>query len=265
MPTIRTHFIVYLMSILSVVSSNAIAETTVQTEQAAQIEQLQEELTQLKKQVVILNRNQQGIAKHIGITKNANKQPLLPINNSARLGKADAKVVLVEFTDLHCPFCKRFNEQIMPALMDKYIDTGKVQFIGKSYPIVSLHKNAYTAALALECARAQEPANQKKYSTAKSWLFTKGKKFTSQEFLSFTNDLNLKSDEFEKCVVSEDTKQLIQNDLALVKEIGLKSTPSFAVGLLEEGNVAQWKTFSGAKTIEQFSQAIDDYLLKVTK
>ena len=41
------------------------------------------------------------------------------------MGKSDAKVAIVEFTDYQCPFCQRHSEQTLPKLKENYIDTGK--------------------------------------------------------------------------------------------------------------------------------------------
>lgn len=51
------------------------------------------------------------------------------------LGKSDAPLTMVEFTDFECPFCKRFHETTFPALKKSYIDTGKLKFISRNMPL----------------------------------------------------------------------------------------------------------------------------------
>lgn len=53
-----------------------------------------------------------------------------------RLGKADAPVTLVEFADLKCPFCADFSNDVLPALIDRYVKTGKLQIVFKPQTIV---------------------------------------------------------------------------------------------------------------------------------
>ena len=70
---------------------------------------------------------------------------------SRRLGRADAPVVIVEFSDLQCPYCRRFDQQTLPWLRKEYIDTGKVRFESRDYPL-EFHAQAVAAALLARCA-----------------------------------------------------------------------------------------------------------------
>lgn len=51
------------------------------------------------------------------------------------LGNADAPVTIVQYASLTCPFCKRFHAEVYPALKRDYIDTGKVRYILRDFPI----------------------------------------------------------------------------------------------------------------------------------
>mgnify|MGYP000701734159 CR=1 FL=1 len=224
------------------------------TEKSKEIEQLEAEVSELKAQFVKLNRNQKAIAEHIGLAGKP-KQPKLVLEDSAIIGNKDAKVALVEFTDLHCPFCKKFHDETLPLIKEKYIDTNQVLFVGKHFPIPSLHPNAGQASILLECARKEVD-----YSTAKAWLFNKGRALNGDSVDELVAELSLSKEEFMDCLAASETSAAINQDIALAKSIGIKSTPSFAVGTIENGEVVNWKTFSGAKSIEQFSEAIDIYL-----
>ena len=71
-----------------------------------------------------------------------------------RLGEATAMVGIVEFTDYQCPFCKRFHDQTFSKLKAQYIDTGKIQYIIRDFPL-AFHGQAKPAAVAAHCAQAQ--------------------------------------------------------------------------------------------------------------
>lgn len=71
------------------------------------------------------------------------------------LGKKDAKVTIVEFSDFQCPFCKQFFSETLPQLKKEYIDTGKVKLFYRQFPLTSIHPNAQIAAEAAECANEQ--------------------------------------------------------------------------------------------------------------
>ena len=67
------------------------------------------------------------------------------------LGNPGAPVKLVEFSDFECPFCKRFH-LTMKRLMNEYGEDGKVAWVYRHFPLVSLHSKARREAQAAECA-----------------------------------------------------------------------------------------------------------------
>ncbi|MCJ8321005.1 MAG: DsbA family protein [Colwellia sp.] len=246
-----------LSSAVSFAAEEKQAQKSDELTQAQQINILKTHITRLNKQVATLNRNQQSIAKKIGLTspkKQQPQQPKIAIGNSASLGDKNAKVVLVEFTDLHCPFCKKFHNKIFPELEQQFIATGKLRFISKHYPIVQLHKNAAVAAFALECARADGD-----YKKAKDWLFTRGRGFNKASLDEFTQAMGLASDKFTLCVESPATAAQINEDMAIAKKIGVNQTPSFAIGLQKNGQVVDWKLITGAESVENFGKAIAEF------
>src|SRR5262249_17073723 len=62
------------------------------------------------------------------------------------LGRVDAPVTLVEFSDYQCPFCQRFFATTLPALKKDYVDTGKVRYVFRDFPLEQLHPQARKAA-----------------------------------------------------------------------------------------------------------------------
>src|SRR5207247_8844253 len=61
------------------------------------------------------------------------------------LGRADAPVTIVEFSDYQCPFCQRFFATTLPALKKDYIDTGKIRYVFRDFPL-EMHAQAHQAA-----------------------------------------------------------------------------------------------------------------------
>ena len=55
----------------------------------------------------------------------------------------------MEFTDFECPFCRRFHEQTFSQLKEQYIETGKIQYLVRDFPL-NFHKNAKGAAVAAQ-------------------------------------------------------------------------------------------------------------------
>jgi protein-disulfide isomerase len=70
------------------------------------------------------------------------------------LGRADAPLTIIEFTDLQCPYCANFALQTFPALRERYIDKGLVRFASRDLPL-TMHAHAIPAAVAARCAGEQ--------------------------------------------------------------------------------------------------------------
>ena len=69
-------------------------------------------------------------------------------------GNPKAKVMIVEFSDFQCPYCKQFHDQSFAAIRDQYVSTGKVRMAYINYPLPS-HANAWPSAEAAMCSSAQ--------------------------------------------------------------------------------------------------------------
>lgn len=80
------------------------------------------------------------------------------VGNLPVLGKENAPVTLIEFSDYECPFCGRHYNQTEPQIKKDYIDTGKVKFYYRDYPLSQIHPGAQKSAEAARCA-----ADQNKY------------------------------------------------------------------------------------------------------
>jgi protein-disulfide isomerase len=68
-------------------------------------------------------------------------------------GQADAPVTIVQYASLTCPYCQRFHEAVYPALKREYIDTGKVRYILRDFPI---GRTSGQASVALRCAKPEK-------------------------------------------------------------------------------------------------------------
>src|SRR6266404_7830642 len=70
------------------------------------------------------------------------------------MGDAKAPMKLVEYTDLQCPFCQQFHNATFAQIKANYIDTGKVRYVNRDFPL-DFHENARRAAGAARCAADQ--------------------------------------------------------------------------------------------------------------
>ncbi len=65
------------------------------------------------------------------------------------MGPADAKVVLVEYASLTCPHCAQFHTSVMPGIKEEFVDTGKIRYVYRDFPLDRL---ALGAAMVARCA-----------------------------------------------------------------------------------------------------------------
>ena len=79
-------------------------------------------------------------------TADASQPALYP--DDMYLGKADAKVTVIEYASLSCPHCARFNNDVLPQIKANYIDKGLVKWVYRDYP---LNRPAYQAAVLTHC------------------------------------------------------------------------------------------------------------------
>ena len=96
----------------------------------AQVEEMQKDLAEIKKLLKEGARAPRAAGKVF-------KEQVISIGSSPVKGSADATVTLIEYSDYQCPFCARHYRAVMPILQEEYIDTGKLKFVMREYPIPS--------------------------------------------------------------------------------------------------------------------------------
>ena len=79
----------------------------------------------------------------------------ISVANAPTRGAAAAKVMMVEVSDYHCPFCRRHTLTTQPQIDAEYINTGKLRYVFVDYPIDQLHPDAFKAHEAASCAGEQ--------------------------------------------------------------------------------------------------------------
>ncbi len=113
------------------------------------------------------------------------------------LGREDAPVTMVEFSDYQCPFCKRHFLTVLPIIKKEYIDTGKIRYVFRDFPIASLHPQAKKGHEAAYCAREQN-----KYWEMHDTLFENSKDFSVPALKRYAQGIGLDGDRFNTCLQS---------------------------------------------------------------
>lgn len=185
------------------------------------------------------------------VTAQAPSAPEAP--NPRILGSASATVMIVEFTDLQCPYCARFALQTWPKLKADYVDTGKLRFATRDLPL-PMHSFAMPAAIAARCA-----GQQGKYWEFREALFHEQARLGTEPYAELASRLGLDGEPFARCRADPAMLQSVREDIALAAASDIDSTPSFVIGRVINGQF-EGEVISGAQPFEVFQQRIDALL-----
>lgn len=170
------------------------------------------------------------------------------------LGSADAPLTMVEFTDLQCPYCRQFALTTFDELKKNWIDTGKLRYISRDFPIDVLHPHATAAARAARCA-----GDQGKFWEMRLAL-VRNANVLSPDFIKKTaGDLQLDTAAFSSCAASTKHDAAIQAELQEGTKLGIDGTPTFIIGRTTPNGV-QGPMIVGALPYAQFDQRLRELL-----
>jgi protein-disulfide isomerase len=168
----------------------------------------------------------------------------------ATLGEPSAPITIVEFSDHGCPYCGLYHQSVFPTIKEQYIDTGKVYYVYKDYPVVSFQ--GALAAQAAECA-----GEQGRYWEMHDRLFDNPPQWNDSEeaaitaFRSYAEAIDADADVLAQCVSEGRYESDVQGDYEEGAALRLRGTPAFFI----DGAL-----LSGAQPLEVFVQALDERL-----
>jgi len=140
------------------------------------------------------------------------------------LGRPDAPLTMVEFTDLQCPFCREYATTTFDELKKNWIDTGKLRYISRDFPL-DFHPYAMQAARAARCA-----GEQGKFWEMRMTLMRNANLLSPDYVTRTAADLKLNGKAFADCVASTKYDADIRSDMAEGAKIGMDGTPTFVLG-----------------------------------
>ena len=224
--------------------------------QPSNANELAQKVAELEAKVAKLTQVQTEIAQKTGLGALVRPEQLA-FADGHQLGKKDAKVAILEFTDLQCPFCAKFHREVWPQIKKNYVDTGKVLFVGREFPIYKSHPQAPFAALTLRCA-----ATQSVYAEMKDYLFAQKSGFEQTAIDLELKRLKADPKKHAECLADSKQQDIIRDSVLYAGKLGLNSTPTFFVGLNTGSHVNSYSELVGAKSYEEFAKAIDVLLAK---
>lgn len=160
------------------------------------------------------------------------------------IGNKNAKVTVIEYASLTCSHCATFHDKTWPALKQKWIDTGKVRFILREFPLDPLATAAFMLA---RCGGNDKyyPMVDLLFSQQKNWAFSNK---PVEALLSLAKQAGFSQESFEACLKNQQIYDAVNavRDRAAQK-LGVSSTPTFFIN----GQVHR-----GALSVEEFDKIL---------
>lgn len=165
------------------------------------------------------------------------------------MGKADAPVTVVEYASMTCGHCAAFHNKVLPALKEKYVDTGKVRIVMREFPLDNL---AAIASMAARCAGEGKslPLITAMFSKQEDWAFVRPD--PRPALFNIVKQAGFTQETYDKCI----TDQKMLDDIVAIREraaeqFGVDATPAFFIN---------GKRLAGSPVLEEFEKAFAPYL-----
>jgi protein-disulfide isomerase len=165
---------------------------------------------------------------------------------------------VIEYSDFECPFCGRFALQTLPAIVKKYVDTGKLLVAFKHLPLESKHPFALHAAEAAECSRRLG-----RFWEMHDALFEEPVMLQPESLRAKAKRIGLDSSRFDQCLKGGATTR-VKQDLSEAQAFAITGTPTFIFGVVETpSRLKALRRQSGAIPVEAFERIVDQLLESV--
>jgi protein-disulfide isomerase len=163
------------------------------------------------------------------------------------LGNENAPVTIIEYASMTCPHCAHFSEATFPELKKKYIETGKVRFIFREFPLDQL---AAAASMLARCSGKDRylPMVETLFQQQREWVVQR----PLQPLMGIAKQAGMSEQSFNECLKDQQVLSGIEEtrDRA-AKVFKVQSTPTFFIN---------GKEFRGSATLEEMEKEITPYL-----
>jgi len=163
------------------------------------------------------------------------------------MGSADAPVTIVEYASMTCPHCAHFHQTTYSEMKKKYVDTGKVRFIFREFPLDQL---ALAGSALARCAGKDKffPMIEALFAQQSDWVVQK----PIQPLLAIAKQAGFTQQTFDQCLENQQViKGIEESRNRAANKFGVNSTPTFFIN---------GKIFRGALTPEELDKQVASYL-----
>jgi len=153
------------------------------------------------------------------------------------LGNPDASVTIIEYASLTCPHCAEFEKTVLPQIKETYIDTGKVKFIYRDFPLDGV---ALKASMIARCLPSERyfPFIDALFKQQSNWAYGGDPKVGLQRMARLAG---MGQETFDKCFDNKQLEdQVLQERLEGANQFNIQGTPTIIVnGKVTDGNTLQ--------------------------
>jgi protein-disulfide isomerase len=180
------------------------------------------------------------------------------MTTAAVKGSANARVVLIEYSDFGCPFCGRHAQTAFLDIQREFVESGLVRYVFRHLPLEQLHPSAKKAAEAAECAHEQG-----KFWEMHDRLFANQKSFTVDKLIDHASAEQLDLARFRSCLVGGQMATTVSEHVAEARRLGITGTPSFLIGEIQpDGTVHIIRKLAGAEPFQVFRTALNNLVTR---
>ena len=195
-----------------------------------------------------------------GMVATAAESPARNAGSYPALGLPDAPLVLEEWSDFLCPFCRRHFQQTVPQLVERYVQTGTLQVVFRDFPIDSLHPTAIRGHAFAHCI-AQSDAEA--FWRLHASLFNRQGDWSrlpdpSAFLREVATEIGIDAPRVDSCLADEAAVAAVRASVEEGAGYGINGTPAFRV--YRRGSPEAAVSISGAQPFARFEQVIDALL-----
>jgi protein-disulfide isomerase len=172
-----------------------------------------------------------------------------PMADGTAMGDPNAPVIMEEYSDYQCSYCRKFSEETEPILVEQYVATGKLYIDFKNF--VLYDSPGYSSIPFAEAALCA--ADQNKFWEYHDMLYANQgtsdpNKYSDRRLEAYAEIVGLDMDAFKQCLSDNRHLEEIQRIQLEAESLGINSTPTFIIN---------GKTILGAQPLEVFQQEIE--------
>ena len=165
-------------------------------------------------------------------------------------------LAIIEFSDFQCPFCGRYARSTYAQIERDFVNTGKVEYGFRNFPLEEIHPLAFDAAGAATCANEQG-----KFWLMRDRLFAHQANLTKSDLVEHARAIGLNPKRFATCLRGSAAQQ-IKADQMEAARLDIKSTPTFLIGEIQPDgkSIRLARRILGAQPYETFKAELDKML-----